>query len=170
MKTLKRRRKEHKTDYARRIRLLKSGAPRIVFRKSNKYLTAQLVTSREAQDKAEMGLSSSALLKYGWPENFKNSLKSVPAAYLLGLLAGTQIADKKIKKSVVDFGMIRTINKNKLFGFLKGLKDSGLAIECDDKHFPSEDRVKGKHLKEDFSKHFDAIKKKIENSGGKSIK
>jgi large subunit ribosomal protein L18 len=36
----RRRRREGKTDYSKRINLLKSGAPRIVFRKTNRYLIA----------------------------------------------------------------------------------------------------------------------------------
>ena len=162
-RTIKRRRREHRTDYARRIRLLKSGAPRIVLRKTNRYFIAQYVGSREAQDTVEVGVTSSELLKHGWPAKFKNSLKSTPAAYLTGLLLGKMISDKK-EKSIVDFGMMRTIQKNRLFAFLKGLKDAGVKIECDEKDFPSEDRINGKHLKEDFSKEFDTIKSKI---GGK---
>ena len=38
MKIPKRRRKQGKTDYAKRIKLLKSKSPRIVFRKTNKYI------------------------------------------------------------------------------------------------------------------------------------
>ena len=162
-RTIKRRRQEHRTDYARRIRLLKSGAPRIVLRKTNRYFIAQYVGSREAQDTVEAGITSSELLKHGWPAKFKNSLKSTPAAYLTGLLLGKMISDKK-EKPIVDFGMMRTIQKNRLFAFLKGLKDAGVKIECDEKDFPSEDRINGKHLKEDFSKEFDTIKSKI---GGK---
>ena len=80
MKTLKRRRKEAKTDYGIRLKLLKSGVPRIVFRKSNRYIIAQYVTSNEAQDRVVVGITSKILLKYGWPEDMKGSLKSLPAS------------------------------------------------------------------------------------------
>jgi len=56
MKTLKRRRKEHKTDYAKRIKLLKGGSPRVVFRKTNKYIISQYVKSKNAQDKIDEGI------------------------------------------------------------------------------------------------------------------
>jgi len=164
MKTLKRRRKEQKTDYHKRIKLLKGNLPRIVFRKTNNYLIAQYVKSDEAKDKVEAGVNSKKLLDYGWPKEFKGSLKSIPAAYLTGFLMGKKISVKTSKKMapIVDFGMIRSIHKNKVFAFLKGLKDSGIEVKCDEKAFPEEDRIKGKHLKKDFSKHFQEVKSKIE--------
>jgi len=163
MKTLKRRRKEHKTDYLKRIKLLKSSSPRVVFKKTNKYIMAQYVKSKEAQDKVEIGVSSKILIKYGWPKEFRGSLKSIPASYLTGLLIGKKILGKKLEKPIVDFGMIRVLHKNRTFAFLKGLKDSGIKVECEEEFFPNEDRIRGKHLKKDFSKIFEEIKSKIQN-------
>jgi len=162
MKTLKRRRKEYKTDYLKRIKLLKSGSPRVVFKKTNKYIIAQYVKSKEAQDKVELGITSKILIKYGWPKEFEGSLKSIPASYLIGLLIGKKILEKKLEKPVIDFGMMRVLHKNRAFAFLKGLKDSGIKVECKEEFFPNEDRIKGKHLKKDFSKIFEEIKSKIQ--------
>ena len=162
MKTLKRRRKEYKTDYLKRIKLLKSGSPRVVFKKTNKYIIAQYVKSKEAQDKVEMGITSKILIKYGWQKEFEGSLKSIPASYLTGLLIGKKILEKKLEKPIIDFGMIRVLHKNRAFAFLKGLKDSGIKVECKEEFFPNEDRIKGKHLKKDFSKMFEEIKSKIQ--------
>ena len=78
MKTVRRRRRENKTNYLKRVKLLKSGSPRIVFRKTNKYLIIQYVASKQAQDKINFGVNSKHLIKYGWPEEFKGSLKSTP--------------------------------------------------------------------------------------------
>ena len=64
---MKRRRKEHKTDYKLRRGLLSSNIPRIVVRRTNKYFIVQVVESKEAQDKIELGINSKNLLKYGWP-------------------------------------------------------------------------------------------------------
>ena len=94
MKTLKRRRRENKTDYLKRLKLLKSGSPRIVFRKTNKYLIVQYVTSEETKDKIEIGITSKKLINYGWPKNLEGSLKSLPASYLVGLLIGKKILKK----------------------------------------------------------------------------
>lgn len=165
MKTLKRRKKEKKTDYKKRMNLLKSDSPRIVFRKTNRYIIAQYVTSRTAQDRIERGITSESLINYGWPKEYKGSLKSVPASYLTGFLFGKKLL-KNFKKTEkvfpVDIGMIRAVHKNRFFAFLKGLKDSGIPVTCDDKNFPSEERITGKHMKKDFSEHFNEIKSVIE--------
>lgn len=168
MKVSKRRRREGKTDYLKRIKLLKSETPRIVFRRTNKYIIAEYVTSHEAQDKVEIGMTSKILKNYGWPEKFDGSLKSIPACYLTGFLIGKEIIKKKLENPIVDFGMMRMLSKNKGFAFLKGLIDAGIEINCDEEHFPEEERIEGKSLKEDFSKTFKEIKSKIEKGEGKA--
>jgi len=162
MKTIKRRRKESKTDYLKRIKILKSESPRIVFRKTNKYITAQYVLSKGAQDKVVFGVTSKKLLRYGWPKELEGSLKSISAAYLLGFLMGKKIIKERLGKPIVDFGMNRTIHKSKPYAFLKGLIDSGIKINCPEEAFPKEERIRGKNLIEDFSKFFDEIKIKIQ--------
>jgi len=161
MKTIKRRRKENKTDYAARIGLLKSGKPRLIFRKTNKHVIVQYVKSKEAQDRVDLGISSKNLLNYGWPKELKNSLKSLPAAYLTGFLMGNKIKKENLEEPIIDFGMIRTIHKSKIYSFLKGLIDSGVRINVNEKIFPSQERMEGKHLKEDFTKNFEKIKSEI---------
>jgi len=162
MKTQKRRRQEHKTDYLKRLKLLKSGKPRIVFRRTNKYIIAQYIISKEARDKTKIGVNSKQLIKYGWPEESKGSLKSTSAAYFTGLLIGKKIIGKKLETPIVDFGMLRTLHKTRVYSFLKGLIDSGIEIKCKKEYFPSEKRVRGEHLKNKIM--FDKIKSKIENS------
>ncbi len=158
MKNLKRRRKEFRTDYKKRFALLKSRMPRIVFRKTNRYLIAQYAKSKEAQDKIIFGVNSKELLKYGWPE--KESIKSISAAYLTGYLAGKKILLKKLEEPILDFGMARVLNKTSPFAFIKGLVDSGVKIKCEKENFPDESRIKGEHLKNKIP--FNEIKLKIE--------
>ena len=160
MKVRKKRRREAKTDYAKRIKLLKSNSPRIAFRKTNKYLIAQYIVSKEAQDEIKLGANSKELLKFGWPKEFSGSLKSISAAYLLGLLISKKIEEKKLGKPIIDFGMIKMIHKTKTYAFLKGLKDSGLDTGCKDEFFPDESRLKGEHMKNKIA--FEEIKSKIE--------
>ncbi len=160
MKTLKKRRRQNKTDYLKRLKLLKSNSPRIVFRKTNKYIIAQYITSKEAQDKIVIGINSKNLMNYGWPEKAKGSLKSLPASYLTGYLIGKKILKEKLKNPIFDIGMIRTLHKNRAYAFLKGLIDSGIEIKCQEKVFPDESRIKGKHMKNKIP--FDEIKSKIE--------
>jgi large subunit ribosomal protein L18 len=162
MKTLKRRRIEYKTDYKKRVKFLKSEKPRMIFRKTNKYLIAQYVVSEESQDKMKFGVTSKVLMKYGWPEEFEGSLKSISAAYLLGLVVGKKIIKEKLETPIVDLGMQRVVHGTKIFGFLKGLIDSGLEISCKEEALPEKEKIEGKELKEDFSNHFNKIKAKIE--------
>ena len=162
MKTLKRRRRENKTDYLKRLKLLKSDSPRIVFRKTNKYLIVQYVKSEETKDKIEIGITSKKLINYGWPKDLKGSLKSLPASYLVGLIIGKEILKNKKETPIVDFGMIRIVSKSKVHAFLKGLIDSGIKLKHKKENFPNDERISGKHLKKDFSKIFNEIKSKIE--------
>jgi large subunit ribosomal protein L18 len=163
-KTLKRRRRESKTDYSKRLKLLKSGKSRLVIRKTNKYIIAQYVESLQAKDKIILGVTSKELLKFGWPENAKSSLKTLPAAYLTGFLISKKIQEKKLDIPILDSGMIRNIHKNKIYAFLKGTIDSGLQIKTSEKKdiFPVETRIKGEHLKnKNVAENFEKIKSNI---------
>ncbi|MFH1585427.1 MAG: 50S ribosomal protein L18 [archaeon] len=162
MKTLRKRRVQHKTDYGKRIKLLKSGKPRIVFRRTNKYFICQYVTSEEAKDKPVIGISSKALLKHGWPKEAISGLKSTPASYLTGYLFGKEIISKKLETPILDFGMLRMEHKGKTYSFIKGLIDSGLKVKCKEETFPDEKRISGEHLKNKIP--FNEIKSKIESS------
>ena len=167
MKNLKRRRKEYKTDYKKRFNLLKSNLPRIIFRKTNRYLIAQYVVSKEAQDKIIFGIDSRELLKYGLPESKKRSLKSIPVAYLTGYLIGKIILSKKLspegassgENPIIDFGLARIIHKTGAYAFIQGLIDSGIKINCEKESFSEESRIKGEHLKNKIP--FDKIKQEI---------
>ena len=161
MKVQKRRRRKHKTDYLKRLKLLKSGKPRIVFRKTNRYIIVQYVKSEEARDKVVMGLDSRELLKYGWDEKAKSGLKNLTASYLLGYLFGKKVIGKKLENPVLDTGMNQALHKNKVYAFIKGLIDAELKIQCKKEVFPEESRIKGEHLKNKVN--FDEIKSKIEN-------
>ena len=165
MKIDKRRRRENKTDYGKRIKLLKGGVPRIVFRKSNRYIIAQYVTSRQAQDKVKFGVSSKDLISYSWPKENQGSLKSIPAAYLTGFLMGKKITTKALETPIIDFGMSRMLYKTRTFAFLKGIIDSGIKIDSKDEIFPEQNRIQGKHMKKDFSSMFEQIKSNIEKNG-----
>ncbi len=161
MKTQKRRRREGKTNYNRRLKLLKGDLPRIIFRKTNKYIITQYVTSTSAQDKVEFGVTSKDLLEFGWPKEFEGSLKSIPASYLTGFLIGKKIAEKKVKIPTADFQMYGKLHKTRAYAFMKGLIDAGVKLKYKKEIFPDEETITGKHLKKDFSKIFNEIKSKI---------
>lgn len=160
MKLKKKRRQKGKTDYLARLKLLKSGKKRIVIRKSNKYINIQAVESYEAKDKVLFTINSKKLIEYGWPEKLKGSLKSLSAAYLTGLLFSKKLNSKE--EFIIDTGLYRTIKGNRIYAVLKGLVDGGLKTKTSEKIFPSEERIKGKHMKNDFENNFNKIKQNIE--------
>jgi large subunit ribosomal protein L18 len=159
LRTQKRRRRECKTDYKGRLSLLKSGVDRIVIRQTNKYFIVQLVTSEESKDKVLLSATSKDLIKEGLNEKFTGSLKSVTAGYLTGILFANK-ADKK-GKYIIDLGMTRNFYGNRNYSVVKGLIDGGLKINANEKIFPSEDRLAGKHLKPEVKKEFDKVLSKI---------
>ncbi len=160
MKVARRRRRENKTNYLKRIKLLKSDKPRVVLRRSNKYFIAQYVKSKEAKDKIVFGISTKALKKYGWPKDTKDGIKSTPATYLFGILVGKRIQKEKLETPIIDLGLYRVLPKSKMHAFIKGIVDSGLEIKHKKEDLPDEKRIKGEHLKNKIPT--EEIKSKIE--------
>ncbi len=159
MKLNKKRRIEHKTNYRKRLVLLKSETPRLVIRKTNKYIILQIIESKNAQDSVLYSANTKELLEHGWPENKKGSLKSLTAAYLGGFLLGKKA--KEIKgKLIIDTGLAPNTKGSRIYASVKGAIDSGLKINCDEKVFPSKDRIEGKEnkLTDVFNKVKGAIK------------
>jgi large subunit ribosomal protein L18 len=138
MKLPRRRRLEKKTDYKARFNLLKSGSIRLVTRKTNRYILAQIVETSGAKDKVLLSTSSKDLLSKGWPKEALGSLKSLQASYLTGFMLGKRSQTKKIKKAVLDIGMQRNVHKSRLYSLLKGALDSGLEIEHNPEILPTE--------------------------------
>jgi len=157
-RTIRRRRKEGKTDYKARIGLLKSGKPRAIVRKTNRYIIGQIIVSDVAQDQVVTGVNSKELLSMGWPEKLQGSLKSLAACYLTGFLLGTK--SKKIKEAIIDFGLQRNIKKARIFAFVKGLVDAGIKVPHGEESLPSEeDLQRNEKTREVMGK----VKEKIKN-------
>lgn len=136
-RTLKRRRLESKTDYRTRLSLLLSGKARIVIRKTNHFIIAQIITSKEAQDSVICGALSKDLLSSGWPKENAGSLKSLPACYLTGVLIGNMAKKAGVTEAIVDIGMNRNISKSRIYAVIKGAIDSGLKIPHSEDSLPS---------------------------------
>ena len=157
-----RRHREGRTDYRRRLRLLKSRKTRIVVRKSLKNIRVQFVEYTPEGDKISVSVVSSELVKnYNW----KYSVSTTPAAYLTGLLAGKKAMEKGIKEGILDIGRYRPTKGNKLFATLKGVVDAGIQCPHDEGIMPSEERILGKHLDDKIAPLTGEIKNKI--IGGK---
>jgi len=137
------RRRKFKTDYRQRIALLKSGKVRLVVRKTNRYIIAQLVKSKQAQDYTIIGITSKILKdKYNW--NY--SCKNLPAAYLTGLIIGKLALKNGITEAILDIGLNRSTKGNRIYAVLKGALDVGLKIPHSEEILPSQDRIEGKHI------------------------
>jgi large subunit ribosomal protein L18 len=140
-KTIRRRRLENKTDYKARLELLKSGRARLIARKSNRFIIAQIVTSELAQDKVLATANSKELLAKGWPKEKSGSLKSLPAAYLTGMLLVKKLKSP-VKEAILDSGMYRNVKKSRIYAVVKGAIDAGLKVPASQEALPSNEDLK----------------------------
>lgn len=154
-----RRRREGKTNYHSRLRLLKSRTSRLVVRRTNKYIIAQVMNFDFIGDKTIVYANSSELKKHGWNLGLKNTA----AAYLVGLLIGKKAIDAGVEKAILDVGLYRPSKGARIFATLKGAADAGLNIVFEDKLCPSKERIAGKHLKTDASADVEKVKGVILN-------
>jgi large subunit ribosomal protein L18 len=137
-----RRRREGKTDYYQRTKLVVADVPRMVVRKTNRHIIIQLVIAEMDGDRTLVAANSSELTKFG----FKGSLSSTPAAYLTGLLFAAKARKANYKAAVLDIGLNRATPGARVFAALKGAIVAGLAIPHGEEILPDEGRVKGKHI------------------------
>jgi large subunit ribosomal protein L18 len=137
-----RRRREGKTDYRLRKKLVMSRKPRLVVRKSLKYLYLQLIEARVNGDIVLVQANTKELAKYGW----KGGTGNIPAAYLAGLLLGKRALSKGIKNAILDIGRYPATKGNRLFAALKGALDAGMEIPHGEEILPDEERIKGVHI------------------------
>ncbi len=136
-----RRRREKKTDYNKRLNLLRSEKTRLVVRKTLKHYSAQLVDYTPQGDKIIVAANSIELKKFGWPVSTGN----MPAAYLTGLLCGLK-AKGRVKTAILDIGLHDSTKGGTIYAVLKGVVDAGIAIPHDSAILPSFDRISGKHI------------------------
>lgn len=157
-----RRRREGKTDYRKRLKLLRSRKVRIVIRKSLNNTQIQFVGYKEGGDNILASANSNELSsKYNW--NFSTS--TTPAAYLTGILAGKRAKEKGISECVLDTGRHPPVTGSKIFASVKGVIDAGVDCPHNEEKIPNEDRIMGKHLDKEIETAVNGIKSKI--IGGK---
>ena len=159
-----RRKREGKTDYKKRLKLLSGNKPRLVVRKSLKHVTAQLISFQPKGDQVIASASSKELTKAGW----KGATSNISAAYLTGMLLA-----KKAKKGtacVLDIGQNTGVKGCILYAVAKGAIDGGLLVPCANEVMPTPARIRGEHVsayakqiksqKERYTKQFSAYLKK----------
>jgi large subunit ribosomal protein L18 len=139
-----RRRREARTNYHQRLRLLKSGKPRLVARKSNQHTTAQLVVTGPSGDRTVASATSADLAAHGWEAPTGN----LPAAYLTGLLLGQRAVEAGYEEAVLDIGLNTATPGSKVFAVQEGAIDAGLEVPHNDDVFAEWDRTRGAHIAE----------------------
>ncbi len=180
-----RRRREGKTDYKARYKLLDAEKLRFVVRLTNYHVIAQIIKVGKMGDETIVSAHSKQLKGLGWLGGTANT----SAAYLTGYLCGKRALEKGVKEAILDMGLRPAIRGSRVFAALKGAVDAGLEIPHSDSIFPDKSRLRGEHIaayaeslgeeaRERFSrylerglspielpKHFDEIKKKIDEVG-----
>lgn len=150
-----RRKREGKTDYRKRLKLLLSNKPRAVIRKSLKNITVQFIEYSSKGDKVIAAASSKELeKKYSW----KISRSNIPCAYLTGLIAGKKCVEKGLKEAVLDMGLAESVKGSRIYAALKGISDAGVKIKHSEEVLPSKDALSGGQI----AKYAAALKKEDE--------
>ncbi|MBS3107739.1 50S ribosomal protein L18 [Candidatus Woesearchaeota archaeon] len=175
-----RRKRLRKTNYKRRLELLKSELPRLVVRTTINNVIVQVVDYSPDGDKIVAAFNSVDLKKFGWKMNTAN----LPAAYLSGIRCAILAKNKKVAKCVLDTGIFTPVKGSVTYAVVKGFIDAGVEVPCSEEALPSGERVSGKHIEEytktlnnygerfsryekagikpaNIVKHFEEVKKKV---------
>ena len=157
------RRRQGKTDYHRRLRLLRSGAPRAVVRVSNTQVICQLVSYNPGGDAILHSVNGKSLTdSCAWPEDA--SKKSIPACYVAGYALGKKAVSAGNHEAVLDIGLAASSPGSRVFSALKGMIDAGLDIPHGASVLPSEERLSGKHIDDSLSSSVEASIEAIEGA------
>lgn len=140
-----RRRREGKTNYHKRLKLLQAGVPRLVVRRSNTAVTCQFIEYSPAGDRVLAQASAKDVATAGLSGV---SRKSVPASYLTGYIAGMRAKKAGVKHAILDLGMQTATKGNRLFAAAKGAIDAGVTVPVSEDILPSQERLQGKHIAE----------------------
>jgi len=127
-----RRRREGRTNFAKRLALVKSGKPRMVVRRSNAGIVVQFIEFDPKGDRTLLTVNGTHLAKqFQWP-----SKRNVWTAYLAGLMAGKLAQKKGVSEFVLDIGMYTPSRGSILFAALQGAADAGLKTPLDKAKVP----------------------------------
>lgn len=153
-----RRRREGRTNFRRRLALLKSGEARLVVRRSLRDVTVQFVEYGEQGDVVRVQASARELKEQGWPGYTENT----PAAYLAGLLAGKRAKEAGLESAVLDLGRQVPTAGGNIFAAVAGVVDAGVAVPHGEGVLPDGTRLRGDHLKKpELVQAFEQMRSKI---------
>jgi large subunit ribosomal protein L18 len=156
-----RRRREGRTNYHVRYKLILSKKPRVVVRKSNASTTLQLVIAEMKGDKTLLTVNSRELRDLGYTFSTGN----LPAAYLTGLLFGKKMLALGQGTGIADIGLHASTRGNRVYAAIKGVVDAGVDVPHSPEVFPDDERIRGEHIKEhtgtDIVAQFEQVREKI---------
>jgi large subunit ribosomal protein L18 len=143
----KRRKREGKTNYRKRLKLLLSHKPRLIVRKSNNNIVFQISEYQPEGDKTILSANSKELKAFGYKGHGGNA----KSGYLVGYLGGVKAVKAGVKNAILDIGMVSPVKGSTSFAVLLGALEAGLIIPNSGEILPQKDK---------FS-DLEAIKKKI---------
>lgn len=149
-----RRRREGRTDYKRRLALLKSGKTRAVVRTQNNNTIVQFIDFDPDGDIVRAQATAHDLEGLGWTHHTGN----LPAAYLTGFLAAHRAAEAGIEEAVLDIGLHVPNQGSTVFSALQGAVDAGIEIPHGDTVVPEEPRLTGEHISDEVQETVEEIK------------
>ncbi len=152
-----RRRREGKTDYRKRLALLKSHKTRLVVRRTTSRTIVQFIDVSEAGDVVRAAATSMELKKFGWASAHANT----PSSYLAGLLAARRAVKAGVGEAVLDVGLSKPVKGGGVFAALKGAVDGGVKVPHAAEILPPKERLSGAHINASLAAPFEAAKKQI---------
>lgn len=158
-----RRRREGKTDYYQRQRLIVSGKNRMVIRKTNRHIIIQLVSATMEGDYTLVHVNSRELRDLG----YTGYLGNTPAAYLAGMLFAVRAMNAGYTEAIADIGLQVASTGARVFAAVKGAVEAGFEIPVGESILPDDDRCNGKVIAEyderfsDLAENVEAVKDAI---------
>ena len=137
-----RRRREGKTDYGARIKLIDYEKSRLVVRISNAQATVQVIDYTPEGDVTVASAVGKQLSNYGYLGNAGN----ITGVYLTGYLCAKRALAAGVDYAILDIGLRSPIKGSKIFAALKGAVDAGLEVPYGDFIFPEDERIRGEHI------------------------
>lgn len=137
-----RRKRQGRTHYKKRLKILQSDKFRFVVRKSLNNIQASITSYNANGDKVLITVNSKILGKFGW----KGGTGNLPSAYLVGLLAGKKALEKGIDNAVLDLGFCKSTKGSRLYAALAGAVDAGLKVAFNPEIMPAKERISGEHI------------------------
>ncbi len=158
MRVYRRRRDMSLTNYKKRVALVKSGAERLVVRRTERSVIIQVVRYEADGDMIVGETNARELKKYGW-----ESRCNIPTAYLSGLLMSKKMKSDK-NEVVFDIGIYKPVKNSVVFAAVKGCVDGGLNVKSNIEF--DESRLSGKHIA-DFMEVANGDKERYHNQFSK---